>query len=47
MKNEYNILIWRLKEKGYLWDIGADGRVILKWILKMAKIHLAQNGVKW
>jgi hypothetical protein len=34
MRNAYTILVGKLKEKDHLGDLGEDGMVILKWILK-------------
>jgi hypothetical protein len=33
--------------KKHLEDLGLDGRVVLKWFLKMGWINLAYNKDKW
>lgn len=33
-RNVYNILVETLKEIDHFEDLGVDGKIILKWILK-------------
>jgi hypothetical protein len=34
MRNVYEILVRKLKGKNHLGDIGIEGRIISKWILR-------------
>jgi hypothetical protein len=48
MRNAYKILFIKCEEKYHLRYVGADGRIILKWILKkrcVVWIHLVQDGL--
>jgi hypothetical protein len=49
MRNDYKILVENPKSRGHLQVICENGRIILKWILKIMSevmdwIHLTQNG---
>jgi len=51
MANEYKTSVWKY-EGDHLENLGRDGRIILKWILKIGCesvnwIHLAQAGIQW
>jgi hypothetical protein len=50
MKNTFNILVEKPEGRSYLEDLHENGRIILKWILKIMCdgvdwIRLAQNRV--
>jgi hypothetical protein len=50
-RNAYNIFSWKTwREKIVLGDVGVDGKITLKWILKKLGadcIQLAQDRVHW
>jgi hypothetical protein len=52
MRDEENILAGKPEGKRLLEDTGADGKIILEWILKrgwegVTWIHLAQDRDQW
>ena len=34
-RDEYGVMVWRLKERDRLEDLGIDGNIMLKWIFRM------------
>jgi hypothetical protein len=44
MENVYKILVGKPRGKDYLEYLGADGRIILKWILEERCVDSAASG---
>jgi hypothetical protein len=40
MRDSYRILVGNLKGRDHLGDLGIDGRIILKWILKKCDMRV-------